>query len=132
LPSLLLPNAAAITCSCLLLTVSIAAPTVASACCHLLLLQGLQAALQELSHQEGWPTTHLPSANQLKAVDRTDLVRVSQPATALKLTAWLSQLHLQQFPTHSHQTLLGRYSNNRRGCSCGVVVRMAQHMFKLL
>lgn len=72
---LLLPTTqwqAATICCCLFPLLPTTA--LAGCCCHV--LQGLQAALRELSLEEGWSTTHLPSANQLKAVDRTDLIRV--------------------------------------------------------
>lgn len=44
-----------------------------SCCC---VEQGLRAALQELCLQEGWGCQRLPTAQQLREVDRGDLLRV--------------------------------------------------------
>jgi hypothetical protein len=45
-----------------------------SCCCTV--LQGLKAELQELCLQEGWDCQRLPTAQQLRDVDRGDLLRV--------------------------------------------------------
>ena len=40
-------------------------------------LQGLRSVLKELCWHEGWACDRLPTAQQLREADRTDLVRVS-------------------------------------------------------
>lgn len=43
---------------------------------YVVLLQGLKAALRQLSLEEGWDPQRLPTAQQLRDLDRQDLIRV--------------------------------------------------------